>query len=166
MENEMMMKILNAVNEIKESQTETNQRLERIEGDVSVLKGDVSALKSDVSVLKGDVSVLNDKYSSLDERLSNLEEDVSHIKTSVITIENETSNLKEDVSRIKTSVITIENDHGKRIGAVEDGYAVLYDISNEIRDDLKAFVSIQNDHDIQIKSLFHIIEKENEKKTS
>ena len=52
-------KDLQMISEIMErSNAPIIQRLDRIEGDVSVLKTDVSVLKEDVSVLKEDVSVL------------------------------------------------------------------------------------------------------------
>ena len=90
-------------------QEETNQRLDKLETDVSVLKTDVSSLKTDVSVLKTDLAetkelvilmehdnkqqfgILHDGYKLVYDKLEpippiieNLQEDIFVIK-SVIT---------------------------------------------------------------------------------
>jgi len=56
-------------------QEETNQRLDKLETDVSVLKTDVSSLKTDVSSLKTDVSVLKTDLAETKELVILMEHD-------------------------------------------------------------------------------------------
>ncbi len=89
---------------------QTNERLTRIEQDVSILKEDVSTLKEDVSILKEDVSTLKEDVSILKEDVSTLKEDVSTLKEDVSILKEDVSTLKEDVSTLKEDVSTLKED--------------------------------------------------------
>jgi len=58
--------------------------------------------------------------------------------------------LKHDVQEINRRTIIIENDYGKRIDAALDGYSALYDISNEIRSDIRKIYGQQDRQDAYI----------------
>ena len=106
-------KDLQMISEIMErSNAPIIQRLDRIEGDVSVLKTDVSGLKEDVSVLKTDVSGLKEDVSGLKEDVSGLKEDVRDLKM-------RTSRLEEGQRDIR---LTIENELLHRIKIIAEGH--------------------------------------------
>jgi len=45
--------------------------------------------------------------------------------------------LASELQEVKELVILIENGHGQHLKALHDGYRLLYDISQEIRDDIR-----------------------------
>ncbi len=59
------------------------QRVDRIEGDVQVLKQDVAELKQDVAILKQDVAVLKQDVAVLKQDVKLLKQDVARLKTDV-----------------------------------------------------------------------------------
>ena len=58
-------KILEILTQMQAAQTQTNDRLAKLEAGQAKLEADVSGIKSDVSALKGDVSVLKDDVSDI-----------------------------------------------------------------------------------------------------
>lgn len=85
---------------LKEELQPVNDRLDRIELDVSGLKQDVSDLKQDVSGLK--------------EGQASLKQDVSGLKEGQVS-------LKQDITKIN---INLENNIGKKIEALFDAHAI------------------------------------------
>ena len=63
---------------------------------------------------------LEQGQTETNQRLGNLETDVAGLKADI-------AGLKTEVTRIKESVVLIENDHGKKLGALLDGYSMLTD---------------------------------------
>ena len=71
-------------------------RLDRIEGDIGVLKSDGDTLKSDVAVLKTDVGVLKS--------------DVAVLKTDVGVLKTDVKTLKSDVGKLQIDVDALRGD--------------------------------------------------------
>ena len=78
-----------------------NQRLERLEYDVTVLKEDVKVLKEDVAVLKEDVKELKEDVAVLKEDVKELKGDVAVLKTDVKELKGDVATLKTGQSRMQ-----------------------------------------------------------------
>ena len=76
-------------------------RLDRIEGDIGVLKSDGDTLKSDVAVLKTDVKTLKSDVSTLKSDVSTLKSDVSTLKSDVAVLKTDVNTLKIDVDALR-----------------------------------------------------------------
>ena len=70
-----------------------NQRLERLEYDVTVLKEDVKVLKEDVAVLKEDVKELKEDVAVLKTDVKELKGDVATLKTGQNRMQGQLDNL-------------------------------------------------------------------------
>jgi archaellum component FlaC len=77
---------------IQSMSTHMDERLDRVEHDVSGLKQDVAELKHDVSGLKQDVA--------------ELKHDVSGLKQDVAELKHDVSGLKQELTHVKNDVIT------------------------------------------------------------
>ena len=78
-----------------------NQRLERLEYDVTVLKEDVKVLKEDVAVLKEDVKELKEDVAVLKEDVKELKQDVAVLKTDVKELKGDVATLKTGQNRMQ-----------------------------------------------------------------
>ena len=78
-----------------------NQRLERLEYDVTVLKEDVKVLKEDVAVLKEDVKELKEDVAVLKEDVKELKGDVAVLKTDVKELKGDVATLKTGQNRMQ-----------------------------------------------------------------
>ena len=69
-------------------------------------------------------------------------------------------NLESEVTRIKESVILIENDHGKKLGALLDGYGMLADkveplpgAVDALQEDVSVIKAVVTSHSMDINVL-------------
>lgn len=69
-------KILEILTQMQAAQTQTNDRLAKLEAGQAKLEADVSGIKSDVSALKGDVSVLKDDVSDIKTQVNYIWEEI------------------------------------------------------------------------------------------
>ena len=94
-----------------------DERFDRLETDVSVLKSDVQVLKLDVAVLKSDVSVLKSDVAVLKSDVSTLKSDVADLKADVHELNQTTITkdyLKESLQELKDdSMIKIRKTNDK-----------------------------------------------------
>ena len=145
MSDAILKEILGELKELKKGQNETNQRLGKLE--------------TDVSTLKEDVSVLKEKASSLEEKFESLEGKFESLENKFESLDERTSNLERDVTRIKASVINIENNHSKQLNALFDSYTLLYEVSCVIRTDLARMAATQEHQDFRIKWIDNMMKK-------
>jgi len=68
---------------------------------------------------------LEDKVENVTEEVANLNQKFTNLNQKFTNLNQEVTNLKQELAVIKRSVILIENDHGKKIGALFDGYQLL-----------------------------------------
>ena len=73
---------------------------------------------NEVKGIKSDVSELKHSQTETNQRLDKLEQGQTKL-------EQGQSKLESEVTRIRESVVLIENDHGRKLGALLDGYAML-----------------------------------------
>jgi len=83
-------------------------------------------------------------------KVDGLETKVDNLETRFDTLETKVDKIEHDVQDVKHRIIVIEHDYGKRIDAALDGYSALYDISNEIRSDIRKIYSQQDRQDAHI----------------
>ena len=109
-----------------------NQRLERLEYDVTVLKEDVKVLKEDVAVLKEDVK--------------ELKEDVAVLKEDVKELKGDVAVLKEDVKELKGDVATLKTGQNRMQGQLDNLIGTDYErkVARRIRRTADRNLSIQN----------------------
>ena len=109
-----------------------NQRLERLEYDVTVLKEDVKVLKEDVAVLKEDVKELKEDVAVLKEDVKELKQDVAV--------------LKEDVKELKGDVATLKTGQNRMQGQLDNLIGTDYErkVARRIRRTADRNLSIQN----------------------
>ena len=109
-----------------------NQRLERLEYDVTVLKEDVKVLKEDVAVLKEDVAVLKEDVAVLKEDVKELKGDVAVLKT--------------DVKELKGDVATLKTGQNRMQGQLDNLIGTDYErkVARRIRRTADRNLSIQN----------------------
>jgi chromosome segregation ATPase len=85
--------------------SEVNVRLDRIEGDVAILKDDVAILKVDVAILKDDVAILKDD-------VSNLKIEMKEVKGGLFELNSKVDNLaksnKEDIDILSSDMIFVK----------------------------------------------------------
>ena len=93
-----------------------NQRLERLEYDVTVLKEDVAVLKEDVKELKEDVAVLKEDVKELKQDVAVLKEDVKELKEDVAVLKTDVKELKGDVATLKTGQNRMQGQLDNLIG--------------------------------------------------
>lgn len=113
--NEILMKVLEAVEGLQKGQQVTNERLDIMQEDISGLKQDVSGLKQDVSGLKEGQARLEQDVSGLNTEVVRL---ATHVKKLEVFTENKVSpqikliaegnrDLAEKVDRIDKTVQVI-----------------------------------------------------------
>ena len=109
-----------------------NQRLERLEYDVTVLKEDVKVLKEDVAVLKEDVKELKEDVAVLKEDVKELKGDVAVLKT--------------DVKELKGDVATLKTGQNRMQGQLDNLIGTDYErkVARRIRRTADRNLSIQN----------------------
>ena len=90
------------------------------------------------------------ELKELKQGQGNLETRMASLETRMASLEAGQASLVSDVQEIKERLILIENDHGKRLRALEDGYVLLYDISKEIREDVRRLYAYQDKQDTRI----------------
>ena len=87
--------------------------------------------------------------------LTQMQGDISDLKQGQAKLEQGQAKLKQDVEETKRIVLVIEQEHGESIAALHDGYSALYDISNEIRDDIKELKAASEKNDVSIAVMKH-----------
>ena len=85
--------------------------------------------------------------------VAELKADVSELKADVSGLKESMENVQEDLAEVKQRVIIIENEHGKDIKALYDGYSMNYDISQDIRDEVKKISHRNELRDMKIMNL-------------
>ena len=124
--------------------------LENIQTDVSGLKTDVAGLKSDIVEVKADVAGLKSDMVEVKADIAGLKSDMVEVKADIAGLKTDVAGLKTDLTEVKHRVVLIENEHGKSLGALHDGYTMLYGVSCEIRSDIKNILDTQEKHDLEI----------------
>ena len=77
--------------------------------------------------MQTDISGLKEGQAETNQRLTKLEQGQAMLEQGQAMLEQGQSRLETEVAEIKERVILIENDHGKRLGAIYDGYMLLHD---------------------------------------
>ncbi len=143
MENDKIFELLSKMH------GEMNTRFDLMEKDIKDVKQDLSSVKEDVGSLKEDVTTLKEDVTSF-------KEDVNFLKQDVITLKQDLSDVKEDVNFLKEDMSTVKIDINKIYAKIDgdiydklknlgDGYTANFDISTEIRKNVKEN-SINLDH--------------------
>ena len=96
-----------------------------------------------LETLVGKVDIMETRFDTFEAKVDKLEHDLQEVKSEV-------QEVKLEVQEVKHRTIVIENDYGKRIDAALDGYSALYDISNEIRSDIRKIYDQQDRQDAYI----------------
>ena len=90
------------VGEQRQFNSETGERVDRLESDVREIREDVGQLKEDVGQLKEDVGQLKDDVGQLKEDVSELKDDVGQLKNDVRTIRDDLGTVKGFHARDET----------------------------------------------------------------
>lgn len=106
----------------------------------------VVGIQEDVSGLKKDVSVLQEDVSDLKKNVSVLQEDVSDLKQRVTRLEDDSQFIKGVVSKI-------EVEHGKKLGALFDGFFISREIVATYDDRLRKVERDTETHSIGLRYL-------------
>ena len=146
MENEILNQILSELKDLRAGQDKFETSLGSLSGEVQGLSGEVQSLSGQFQVLSGEVQVLSEQFQVLSGEVQVLSEQVQ-------VLSGEVQEIKEEVQEIKERVVLIENDFGKDIKALHDGYALVYDICQEIREDVHRLQTRQDVQDSQISLL-------------
>ncbi len=86
-----------------------NEKTDRMEKDITVIKSDMSDMKNDIAVLKDDVVILKEDVAILKEDVSILKDDVSVLKQDVSILKEDVSVLKHDVSILKVDMSEVKS---------------------------------------------------------
>jgi len=103
-----------------------------------------------LETLVGKVDIMETRFDTFEAKVDKLEHDLQEVKSEVQEVKLEVQEVKLEVQEVKHRTIVIENDYGKRIDAALDGYSALYDISNEIRSDIRKIYDQQDRQDAYI----------------
>ena len=97
-----------------------NQRLERLESDMTEVKSDVSTLKSDMTEVKSDVSTLKSDMTEVKSDVSTLKSDMTEVKSDVSTLKSDMVQVKAKLDqqdgaileqKVHNSILNIAKDH-------------------------------------------------------
>jgi len=76
---------------------------------------------------------IQSEQKQTNQRLGKLEAGQSKLEAGQAKLEAGQANLEESVDRLHGSVAFIENDHGKKLGALLDGYSMLSENMRDIK---------------------------------
>jgi predicted nucleic acid-binding Zn-ribbon protein len=80
--------------------------------------------------MQGQITDMQGQFAGMQGQITGMQGQITDIQTDL-------KDVKSELGDVKDRVILIENDHGKEIKALHDGYVMLYDISKEIRDEIR-----------------------------
>jgi hypothetical protein len=84
------------------------------------------------------------------EILKQILSELQELKQGQAQLEAGQASLVSEVREIKERVIIIENEHKQSLDALHDGYSLLFDISQEIREDVRRLFKHQDKQDARI----------------
>lgn len=119
MENEILKQILSELQELRQGQAKLEAGQAKLEADFAGLSAEQTSLAA--------------SQTSLAASQANLVSEVREIKG--------------EVREIKERVMLIENEHSQSLDALHDGYSLLFDISQEIREDVRRLFKHQDKQD-------------------
>jgi septal ring factor EnvC (AmiA/AmiB activator) len=136
-----------------------NQRLDRIETDVTTLKTDVSEIKPDISSLEGQMIETNQIVKAIRHNTEFISAEVNGLKITtanleavtrtekMITMMNAKVSTKDDVAELRTHIIdeidAVRTELKENITQVE----------TNVRDDMKSLFEIAGEHEVKIRTL-------------
>ena len=118
-------KILTLLGEMRTDLHDIKDRLSSVEATQSAMQADLSEVKTELGEVKSRVSNIETELGEVKTELGEVKNRVSNIETDLSEVKTDLSEVKTDLSEVKNRIIFIENDHGKRLGAVLDGYSHL-----------------------------------------
>ena len=116
-----------------------NQILQQILGELQNMNSRFDRLETDVTEIKTDIT--------------GLKSDVVEIRTDITGLKSDVANLQQSLTETKHRVIIIEDEHSKKLGALLDGYDLLYKMAQKMDKNIEIIKEKQEEHDINIKWL-------------
>ena len=137
--------IFNELKDLKQGQTETNQRLDKLETNASETNQRLDKLETSASETNQRLNKLETNASETNQRLDKLETDVAEIKIQAI--------------ETKERIIVMEYDNKRNFGALYDGYVLLDRRTKDIQSSVDKLKDKQETHDLRIIRLDSVTEK-------
>ncbi len=126
--------------ETMQSSIETMQgSIETMQGSIETMQGNIETMQGDIKTMQGDIKTMQGDIKTINNRLDK--------------IELEQSEMASAIRRIDRSVILIENEHGKKIGALFDGYQASLDRDKAIEPRVTLLERTTERHGLEILTL-------------
>jgi uncharacterized phage infection (PIP) family protein YhgE len=129
MENEILNRILLALNELRQGQA-------KLEAGQAKLEAGQAGLVEEVQEIQSELKELRQGQAKLEAGQAKLEAGQA--------------GLAAEIQEVKERVVLIENVHSQSLKALHDGYVSLHDIATEIREDIRRLYIHQERQDIRI----------------
>ncbi|MCL2603270.1 MAG: hypothetical protein FWD90_02190 [Defluviitaleaceae bacterium] len=108
------------------------------------------------------LTYLTTKVEGMEIGLTEVKTDLTEVKTDLTGVKTDLTEFKTDVNtrfdKMETEFTTlrhivakIEIEHGQKLSALFDGYAMQREITVEMRDNIKLLLATQDEHDTRIK---------------
>jgi len=94
---------------------------------------------------------LEARFGSLEARFDGLEARLDSLEARFDSLEAKVDNLEAIITETKDRVVLIENDHGQKLGALFDGYKLLFDMMGKLRASFDRLESEQEKHGFLIR---------------
>ncbi len=126
---------------------------EKILSILETMQGSIVAMQGDISTINNRLQGIDERLDGIDERLDRMDERIDGIDGRLDKLELEQSEMASVIKRIDRSVILIENEHGKKIGALFDGYQASLDRDKAIEPRVTLLERTTERHGLEILTL-------------
>ena len=127
--------------------------LETMQGNIETMQGDIKAIKGRLDGIDERFAGVDKRFDGIDERFGGIDERFDGIDERLDALESEHAEIASAVRRIDKSVILIENEHGRKIGALFDGYQAGLDRDKAIEPRVTQLERTAERHSLEILTL-------------
>ncbi len=101
--------------------------LEAMQGSITTMQGSIMTMRGNITTMQGNITTMQGDITTMQGDITTMQGDITKINNRLDMLESEQSEIAAAVKRIDRSVLLIENEHGRKIGALFDGYQASLD---------------------------------------
>ena len=110
----------------------------------------MNAENETLMLILGEIREVKTEVAGIKTELAEVKAEVAEVKTELAEVKAEVAGIKTELTDVKERLALIEHDHGKQLGALFDGYQLLYEISGEIRAGIAKLQARQEKHEMNL----------------
>ncbi len=138
---------------MKGNNTTLHGSIDAMQGSIDAMHGSIDAMHGDITSMQGDILTINHRLDRMEKRFDGVDERFDGVYGRLDKLEQEQSEMASAIKRIDRSVILIENEHGKKIGALFDGYQASLDRDKAIEPRVQYLERTTERHSLEILTL-------------